>query len=94
VSNTLPEGTVTTLDTIADILLRCFIITVGAMLFTWAVWLMLGDVVSSIHSQLYEITRKEFDLYFLYTMTLLKALNILFFGIPFVAIKMYLRGRR
>ena len=93
-SNTLSEDTITTLDAIADILLRCFIITVGAMLFVWFVVFMLGDVIFSIYSQLMEISRKEFDLFFLYTMTFLKALNILFFGIPFVAIKWYLRGKR
>ena len=93
-SHDLSEATVKNLDVIAAILIRCFIITAGAMIFTWAVWLMMGDVIHSIHSQMYEITRKEFDLYFLYTMTFLKASNILFFGIPFVAIKMYLRGKR
>ena len=87
-------GSVETLEVVAAILIRCFIITVGAMIFTWAVWLIMGDVIHSIHSQMYEITRKEFDLYFLYTMTFLKASNVLFFGIPFVAIKMYLRGKR
>ena len=92
--NTLSEDTITTLGAIADILLRCFIITVGAMLFVWFVVFMLGDVIFSIYSQLMEISRKEFDLFFLYTMTFLKALNILFFGIPFVAIKWYLRGKR
>ena len=93
-SNTLSEDTIATLDAIADILLRCFIITVGAMLFVWLVAFMLGDVIYSIYSQLMEISRKEFDLFFLYTMTFLKALNILFFGVPFVAIKSYLRGKR
>ena len=93
-SNALSEGSVATLDAIANILLRCFIITVGAMLFTWLVVFMLGDVIYSIYSQLMEITRKEFDLFFLYTMTFLKALNILFFGIPFVAIKWYLKGKQ
>ncbi len=92
--NALSEESVATLDAIASILLRCFIITVGAMLFTWLVVLMLGDVIYSIYSQLMEITLKEFDLFFLYTMTFLKALNVLFFGIPFVAIKWYLRGKR
>ena len=92
--NALSEESVATLDAIANILLRCFVITVGAMLFTWLVVFMLGDVIYSIYSQLMEITRKEFDLFFLYTMTFLKALNILFFGIPFVAIKWYLRGNR
>jgi hypothetical protein len=54
---------------------------------------LLNDVIYSIYSQLMEISRKEFDLFFLYTMTFLKSLNILFFGIPFVAIKWYLRGK-
>ena len=93
-NTSLSEDSLNTLDAIADILLRCFVITVGAMIFVWFVSLILGDVVYSIHAQLIEITRKEFDLFFLYTMTFLKALNILFFGIPFVAIKMYLRGKR
>ena len=93
-SNTLPENTIAPFDSIAGVLLRCFVITVGAMLFTWFVVFLLGDVIYSIYSQLMEISRKEFDLFFLYTMTFLKALNILFFGIPFVAIKWYLRGRR
>ena len=93
-SKTPPEDIIATLDAIADILLRCFIITVGAMLFVWFVVFMLGDVIYSIYCQLMEISKKEFDLFFLYTMTFLKALNILFFGIPFVAIKWYLRGKR
>ena len=93
-NNNLSEHTIATFDAIAGVLLRCFVITVGAMLFTWFVVFLLGDVIYSIYSQLMEISRKEFDLFFLYTMTFLKALNILFFGIPFVAIKWYLRGRR
>ncbi len=90
----LPENTIATLDTIADILLRCFIITVGAMLFTWAVSLALGDFIYSIYAQLIDITAKEFDLFFLYVMTFMKGLNVLFFLFPFIAIKWYLRGKR
>ena len=93
-SITLSEDTIATFNAIANILLRCFVITVGAMLFTWLVVFILGDVIFSIYSQLMEISRKEFDLFFLYTMAFLKALNILFFGIPFVAIKWYLRGNK
>ena len=93
-SDTLPEDTIATHNAIANILLRCFVITVGAMLFSWLVVFILGDVIFSIYSQLMEISLKEFDLFFLYTMTFLKALNILFFGIPFVAIKWYLRGNK
>ncbi|MCG6950213.1 MAG: hypothetical protein LJE93_14970 [Acidobacteria bacterium] len=90
----LSEDAATTLDTVADILLRTFFITIGAMIFTWVVWLVLGDVVHSIHARLFDITRKEFDLFFLYSMTVMKGLNLIFFGFPFVAIKWHLRGRR
>jgi hypothetical protein len=93
-STTLPETTTSTLDAVADILLRSFLITVGAMLFTWLVWLIAGDFVYSIHSRMIDLTRKEFDLFFLYTMTFLKGANLLFFLFPFLAIKWYLRGRR
>ena len=93
-SESIPESTVKTLDMIAGILIRCFAITVGAMLFTWLVWLLIGDVIHSIHGQMFDITRREFDLFFLYTMTFMKGLNVMFFLFPFVAIKWYLLGKR
>lgn len=93
-SDALSDETVKTLDAIAGILIRCFLITVGAMIFTWFVWLVLGDVVHSIHGQMLDITRKEFDLFFLYTMTFMKGMNVLFFFFPFFAIKWYLWDKR
>jgi hypothetical protein len=93
-SEPLPDQTIATFDAIANILLRCFLITVGAMVFTWLVWLILGDVIHSIHHQLYVLSPREFDLYFLYSMTVMKGLNVVFFLFPFVAIKWYLRGQR
>jgi hypothetical protein len=93
-SETLSVETVKTLDAIAGILIRCFFITVAAMTFTWLVWLVMGDVVHSVHGQMLEISRKEFDLFFLYTMTFMKGLNVLFFFFPFFAIKWYLWDKR
>ena len=89
----LSENTIATIDAVSDILLRCFVITVGAMLFTWMVWLVLGDVVYGIHHRMIDLTRKEFDLFFLYTMTFLKGLNVIFFLFPVVTIKWYLWKR-
>jgi hypothetical protein len=87
-------NTIATLDATAGILLRCFIITVGAMLFTWLVFLIFGDFAFCIYSQMIEITRKEFDLFILYVMTFMKGVNVMFFLFPFIAIKWYLRGQR
>lgn len=88
------EDTAAVLDIVADILLRCFLITLAAMLFTWGVYLTAGDFISGIQARLYEISKPEFDLYFLYTMTIMKILNLLFFLFPCIAIKTYLRGTR
>jgi hypothetical protein len=93
-NTTLPATTSSTLDAVASILLRSFLITVGAMLFTWLVWLVAGDFVYSIHSRMIDLTREEFDIFFLYAMTFLKGLNVIFFLFPFLAIKWFLRGRR
>ena len=90
----LSENMIATLDAVAAILIRCFIITVGAMLFTWLVWLLMGGVVHAIYAQKLAISREEFDMFYLYVMTFLKGANLLFFLFPFIAIKWYLRGQR
>ncbi len=43
------------LEAIAGILLRCFIITLLAMLFVWIMIVMLGDTFYAIHSQFINI---------------------------------------
>jgi hypothetical protein len=93
-SKTLSENTIATLDAVAAILIRCFIITVGAMFFTWLVWLVMGGFVHAIYTHRLSITREDFDIFFLYVMTFLKGANLLFFLFPFIAIKWYLRGQR
>jgi hypothetical protein len=89
----LPENTIANLDAIADILFRCFIATVGAMLFTWAVSLVFGDLILVVFNHTAEINRKELDLFLLHVMAILKGLNALFSLFPFIAIKWYLRGQ-
>ena len=88
------ENMIATLDAVAAILIRCFFITAGALLFTWLVWFLLGDVVHAMYAQKLAMTREQFDIFFLYVMTFLKGANLLFFLFPFIAIKWYLRGQR
>ena len=88
------ENTIATLNAVAAILIRCFIITAGATLFTWLVWFLFGDVVHAMYAQKLAMTREKFDIFLLYVMTFLKGANLLFFLFPFIAIKWYLRGQR
>jgi hypothetical protein len=93
-SHSLSEETIRILDAIAGILLRCFIITVLASLFVWIVVLTMGDFLHQIYTLFLDISKREFDLWVLYSLTFTKALNVLFFLFPFVAIKHYLRGKK
>ena len=90
----LPAGTIEIFEAIAAILLRCFILTAIALLFTWSVVFVMGDTIYQVHADLFDLTRKEFDLFLLYFLTFIKSLNVVFCLIPYVAIKLVLRGRR
>ncbi|GBC62114.1 hypothetical protein DENIS_3077 [Desulfonema ishimotonii] len=88
----LPRETIQILDAIAGVLLRCFIFTVVALLSVWTVILAMGDLIYQIHTIWFDIPRKEFDLFLLYSLTFIKTLNVVFFLIPFLAIRHFLRS--
>jgi hypothetical protein len=92
-SHALSEEVIQILNAIAGILLRCFIITVVASLFVWTMVLIIGDSFYSIHSSFFDISRKNYDQFLLYSLMLIKVLNILFFLFPFLAIKHFLRDK-
>ena len=80
------------LDAVAGVLLRCFFLLLAAQLFVWAVLFLAGDPIYGMYAFLFDISRKEYDLFMLYSLTALKVLNVVFFMVPFVAIKLMLRG--
>lgn len=92
-SQALPTERLKLFDDVAAILIRCFIFNLIALLFVWSVVLLMGDTLYQIHSYLADLTRKEFDLFMLYSLTFMKVLNVVFFLIPFVAIKHLLLSR-
>lgn len=90
----LSETAVHSLEAMAGILLRCFIITVAASIFTFLVGYAFGDAIYQIHTIFFDISRKDFDLFFLCSLTLIKVLNVMFFLFPFLAIKHFLLNRK
>ena len=89
----LNKETIQIFDAIARILLRCFLITVISLLFVWAMVGLLGDLFYQINTFLFDITRKEYDIYVLYSLTFIKVLNVVFFLFPFLAIKHFLLNK-
>ena len=76
---------------IAGILLRCLLFGVFAQLLVWVVVLLTGDATYDIYARLFDLSKREYDRFLLYSMTFMKVLNAVFFLMPFLAIKHWLR---
>jgi len=94
VKQPLSEEAVQILEAIAGTLLRCFLFLVVAQLFVWVVFFLAGDAIYQFHAMLFDIPRPAYDLFILSSLTFMKILNVVFFLVPFVALKLMLRGER
>ena len=90
----LSQDAIAVFDSIAAILLRCFILTILALLFVWILIIFQGDFFFQVQTFFFDVSRPDFDLFILHALTLMKVLNIVFFLFPFVAIKIFLRGQK
>lgn len=89
----LSEEALQIFETIAGILLRCFIIMVIAQVFVWLVLFLAEDTLYKIHSKMFDLSKKEYGQFILYSLTFMKILNVTLFLMPFLAIKLMLRRR-
>lgn len=71
-------------------LLRCIVVGFGLLLIWFILVLVGGNVLFEIHSKIFNITRHEFDLVHYWCMSLAKILILVFFVIPFIAIRLTL----
>ncbi len=74
-------------ERIAKVLGICFLLTLGLLLIWFVGYLVGGDFAFRIHATTFEIDRREFDLVMYCGMALLKFAAIVFFFIPYVALK-------
>ena len=82
------------LDAVAGVFLRCFVLAVCLLLFSFVFYLLAADWAYSMHSRWFGISRHDFDLMYYYVMAFFKMASFLFFLIPFVAIKLILRKKQ
>ena len=81
------------LDAAAGVCLRCFVLAVCLLLFSFVFYLLAADWAYSIHSSWFDISRLHFDLMYYYVMAFMKIAGFLFFLIPYIAIKLILRKK-
>ncbi len=78
-------------DTLAKVLLRCWIFGF-VLLFLWlAAVLVMGETIHTLHGPLFGLSNHELDVIFYGGMGLLKLCVLVFFFMPWLAIRLVLR---
>ena len=72
---------------LTKILGTCFLLTAGLLGLWFVGYLVAGDVAFEIHCKWFDLDRHDFDVLNYYGMALLKMIAVVFFLIPFVALK-------
>lgn len=81
------------LEIFSKVLIRCFGIGVLLLLFWFGFFILGGDIGYKTHSQLFQISRHEYDLINYYGMGFVKACNLIFFLFPYLAIQLVLKRK-
>jgi hypothetical protein len=75
------------LDGVARILIRCFLGGMGLLVVWFAAYVAAGDWIYQMHSQWFQIPRQTFDAIHYAGMAVTKIAIIIFFLLPWLAIK-------
>ena len=78
-------------DTLAKGLLRCWISGCGLGLFSFVVFMLTGETIDKIHEKMFGRSAHELDLIIYCGLGFFKFFVLIFFLIPWVAIKLVLR---
>ena len=78
-------------DTLAKVLIRCWIFGVVLLLFSFLVFMLTGEMIDEIHGRMFGLSPHELDLIIYCGLGLYKLFVFIFFLFPWLAIRMVLR---
>lgn len=87
----MQESTRDFFDTLAKVLLRCWIISFGLGVFSFFIFMLTGEIIDDIHGKMFGLTPHELDLIIYCGLGLFKLFVFIFFLFPWIAIRMVLR---
>lgn len=87
----MTESTRDFFDTLAKVLLRCWIISFALGLFSFVVFMLTGEIIDKIHGKMFGLSAHELDLIIYCGLGLFKLFVFVFFLFPWLAIRMVLR---
>jgi len=82
------------LDTLATILLRCWIFGFLLLLFWAGVFLLAGNVIYDLHGNMFGLSQHDLNVIYYCGMVFVKLCVILFFFFPWLAIRLVWRKRK
>jgi hypothetical protein len=78
-------------ETLARVLLRCWIIGFLLLFFSFAMFMLTGDFIDQIHGNMFGLSAHELDLIIYCGLGMFKLFVFIFFLFPWLAIRMVLR---
>jgi len=78
-------------DTLAKVLLRCAVFGLLLLLLTVGVFILAGDTLYRLNGNLFDLSKHELELIFYCFIVLTESVVLLFFLIPWLAIRLVLR---
>ena len=80
--------------TLSKVLFGCWIFGFVFVSFWFVLYILAGDFIYRLHGKWFELSRHEMDVIFYCGMGLVKLLVIVFFFIPWLAIRLVLRNQK
>ena len=87
----MSESTREFFDTLAKVLIRCWVFSVLLLLFSFVIFMLTGEIIDDIHGRMFGLTPHELDLIIYCGMALHKLFVNVFFLFPWIAIRLVLR---
>ncbi|HUT89977.1 MAG TPA: hypothetical protein VMY37_10790 [Thermoguttaceae bacterium] len=82
------------LSAVAKILLWCFVLGTLILFLLFGLFLVAGDIAYQVHSSMFDLSEHEFHMIWYCGMGLLKAWVFVLFLIPWIGVRLALRGMR
>ena len=90
----MSEATREVFDTLAKVLLRCWIFGFVLLMIWFGFYMLLGDVIYGLHGEMFGLSKHELDVIHYSGMGLVKLLVFVFFLFPWLAITLVLRKEK
>jgi hypothetical protein len=88
-TNTVDE----VLEVVAQVLIRCAVMGIIALLFWWGALELFGDLAYNVHSSIVPMSRQQFEIIHYSGMLITKIAVSLLFFLPFIGIKLVIKKR-